>query len=172
MTKNLTNNSKLGFSLIELLMYIGIFSMLIVILFQLLVSILDVQLESKGHSSIDQDGLFILSRLSYDIARSNSIASPSAGQSSQNVKITVNGTDFEYTNATSSMVLTNMSTGEQKQLNSVNSEVSNVTFTRRSDTEGKNFDTITASFTITGKPIVRGVRDSKSFRTTIGVRKP
>ena len=46
-----------GMTVIELLLYIGIFSILVVTLFELLSSILDVQLESQGSSGIDQDGL-------------------------------------------------------------------------------------------------------------------
>jgi hypothetical protein len=171
-TFHLQNSNKKGFGLIELLLYIGIFSMLIIILFQMLIAILDIQLESRGHSSVDQDGLYILGRLNYDVQRANTVASPVLGESSPSLTVTVNGNDLTYSLASSNMILTNSSSGSQSQLNSINTEISDLEFSRRSDTQGKNFDTITVSFTLTSKATIRGTRDEKEFRTTIGIRKP
>ena len=61
-----------GFTLIELLVYMGIFSILLVVLTEMLVSILNLQLDSTATSSVDQDNRFIQQRLTYDIQRAKS----------------------------------------------------------------------------------------------------
>src|SRR5260221_6706185 len=68
-----------GFTMVELLLYMGIFSILLVVLIQLFTSILSLHLEPQATSSVDQDGAAILSRLSYDIHKSASISSPTIG---------------------------------------------------------------------------------------------
>src|SRR5438094_795700 len=87
-----------GFTLIEFLMYIGIFSILLVALFQLFTTILDIQSESQATSSVDEDGKFILSRLSYDIQRTNAIVTPaSVGQQGSTLQLTIGGASYTYT---------------------------------------------------------------------------
>src|SRR5579859_4809889 len=56
-----------GVTLIELIIYMGIFSTLLMVLVQLFGSIVNVSLESQSNSSVSQDSRFILSRMSYDI---------------------------------------------------------------------------------------------------------
>src|SRR5258708_14824797 len=67
-----------GFTLVEMLIYMGIFSLMLIALTQIFTSIIDVQLESQSNGSVSQDGQYILSRLSYDISRAQDIATPSA----------------------------------------------------------------------------------------------
>ena len=59
--------------------------------------IIDVQLESKSISSIDQNGRYIMARLTHDMQSATSIASPSAaGQQSNSLKIVVNSINYTY----------------------------------------------------------------------------
>jgi hypothetical protein len=77
-----------------------------------------------------------------------------------------------YYTATSSLILRDAGSDTQGQLNSEGSEISNVSFIKRSDTQGKGYDTITAVFRVTSKAETRGVREFKDFKTSIGLRKP
>ncbi len=160
-----------GFSLLELLLYIGIFSMLLVTLFQLLTSIFDVQLESTGSSSVDQDGLFIMNRLTYDIQQATSIATPSAaGLTTSAFGFVAGGSTYKYSTSSGNLILANLTAGTADQLNSVNTTVSNPSFTLLTDTQGKNFETLTISFKVTATAVDRNSSKSKTFKTTIGVR--
>src|SRR5438067_4427716 len=91
------NFNQKGFTLIEFLMYMGIFSILIVSLFQILTSVLDIQAESQATSSVDEDGKFILSRLAYDIQRASAVAVPvSRGAQGNTLQLTIGGVSYTY----------------------------------------------------------------------------
>ena len=58
-----------GFTLMELLLSMGILMILIGVLTTLFGQIIDVQLESKAVSSVDQNGRFIMARLTHFITK-------------------------------------------------------------------------------------------------------
>src|SRR3990167_8355868 len=58
-----------GFSILEIVMYMGILSVLLFIFTDIFVSMLDVRSESLANSSVVQDARFMLSRFSYDIKK-------------------------------------------------------------------------------------------------------
>jgi len=66
-----------GFTMIELILYMGLFSILLFVLLQIFASILSVHLESQATSSVDQEANLILSRLTYDIHRAKTVDKPS-----------------------------------------------------------------------------------------------
>lgn len=162
--------SNKGFTLVEILLYIGIFSILIVVLFQLLSSIFDVQLESQSTSSVVRDGRFILNRFSYDIGQAKTIISPiSLGSQSASLQFSIGSTTYTYLLVNENLTLANSSLGTTDELNSINTAVSNLNFLRLSDTNGDN-DTVTISFILTSKIIKRGEASLQSFTTTMGTR--
>ncbi len=55
-----------GFTLIELILYMGLTVIFLGILTDLFVSTLDLKTEAEATSAVEQDGRFILSRLMYD----------------------------------------------------------------------------------------------------------
>lgn len=159
-----------GFTLVETLLYIGIFSILIVVLFQLLSSIFDVQLESQSTSSVAQDSRFILNRFSYDIGQADTIVSPiSLGSQSDSLQFSKESTTYTYSLVNGNLILANSSLGISDELNSTNTTVSNLNFLRLSDTNGNN-DTVSISFTLTSKIIKRGGASSENFTITMGTR--
>ncbi len=89
-------NLQKGFTIIELLLYMGIFSILLVVLMSLFTSILSVHTESQATSSIDQDGTFALARLAYDIHRSSAITLPALGASGSTLTLTISGVNDTY----------------------------------------------------------------------------
>ena len=160
-----------GFTLVELLLYMGIFSILLVALFQLFTSIIDTQIESQSSSSVFLDGQYILNRSRYDIQRAKSIITPSSqGEQGTTTKLSIENTTYTYSLVDGNLALTNDVASTTGQLNSADTTVSNLNFTRLSDTQAKNTDTLTISFRLTSNIIRRGGPNAKNFKTTIGIR--
>lgn len=165
--KGLYVTRKNGFTLIELVLFMGIVTILLVVLTQIFGSVLDVQKESAAFSSVQQDGTVILNRLMYDITRADSVITPSSlGQKTTNLQFSAGGINYTYAILNGNLVLTdNIGTD---QLNSYDSTVSNVSFLRLGNVGGKN--TIQIAFTLTSRvQQAKGV-EVRNFQTTIGLR--
>jgi prepilin-type N-terminal cleavage/methylation domain-containing protein len=155
-------NSHKGFTMVELLLYMGIFSILLVVLMQLFTSILDVHLESQATSSVDQDGNYILARLTYDIHNASAITSPALGVSSSTLQLTGGPT---YSLNTGKLLLNNAD-----PLNSINTTIPSITFKTLGNGGAGNKSTVQIIMTVQSKTIRRGGVNQKIFQTTIGVR--
>src|SRR4030043_150732 len=95
--KNLKLKFQKGFTLVEILLYMGLLAILLVVLTEILVSILAVKTESEATSSVEQDSRFILSRMAYDISCATEINTPpQIGQTRSNLRMTVGGVLYEY----------------------------------------------------------------------------
>ena len=158
-----------GFTLIELVIYMGIFCLLMVVMLQLLTAIFDVQLESQSTSAVSQDGRFILNRLTYDINNSINVISPTIGNQGTSLVISDGNVTYTYQLLNGNLTLTNNITGTKDQLNSVNTSLSNLNFLTLSDTSAQN-KTVTMSFTINSKVIRREGINTENFRITLGTR--
>jgi len=159
-----------GFTLIETLLYMGIFSILIIVLFTLLTSIFDVQLESQSTAAVASDGRFILNRFAYDIRKAESFTSPaSIGGQGPILEFQTGGMTYSYTISNGNLILTNSTLGTADQLNSYNTTLSDVNFLRLSDTNSEH-DTISFSFTLESKTQKRGGAAEQNFKTTVGKR--
>lgn len=167
--KNTKLGSK-GFTLIELIIFMGVFSVLMLALFQLFTAIFDVQLESTSTSVIAQDGRYILNKLTYDIENATSVVAPNAGSQSATLKITDGMTTYTYSLDSGNLVLNNSALGTTDQLNSVNSTITSLNFLRLSDTKGQNTNTITITFTLNSKTVKRSGAVSDTFNFTVGTR--
>jgi len=160
-----------GFTLVELLLYIGIFSILVVSLFQLFTSIIDTQAESQSSSSVFLDGQYILNRFKYDMQRAKSIITPSSsGKQGITAKVSIDNGTYTYSLVDGNLTLTNDVALTTGQLNSADTTVSNLNFARLSDTQGKNTDTLTISLRLTSNIIKRGGPNTENFKTTVGIR--
>src|SRR6266568_6925831 len=86
-----------GSTLIEMLLYMGIFAILLVVLTQIFSAIIDVQLESESTSVVSQDAKFLLARLNYDIQQSQNVLIPSSlGSQASTLQITSASTNYTY----------------------------------------------------------------------------
>ncbi|MBI2034423.1 MAG: prepilin-type N-terminal cleavage/methylation domain-containing protein [Candidatus Levybacteria bacterium] len=155
-----------GFTLIELLISMGLMSVILTILTSLFVSVIEAQLESQATSSVDQDGRFILTRLSYDIHRANSIVIPATlGGQGETLQFISSGITYTYTLNGSILNLTD-NTGTEI-VNSPRTTVTNVSFRRLGNTlSGKN--TIEIQFTVTST--VTRPQETRTYKTTVGIR--
>ncbi len=141
---------------------------LISILTTLFGQILDVQLESKASSSVDQNGRFILSRLIHDMQSASSITTPATpGTQSDTLQITVNSINYIYSlDSNGNLLLTN--NNGSGQLNSSDAGVSGLTFTRIGN--GDINDTVRVGFTVTSRTKQTKGFEQKSFQTTLGLQ--
>lgn len=179
-----TRKNERGITLIELIIYMGIFSTLLMVLVQLFGAIVNVNLESQANSAVSQDGRFILSRMSYDLRRAVATSFTKTDGSAFNygtsnqvtgIKfVTIDGTTYKYWLSGGNLMLDNLSAvpTTSDQLNSYGTTVTNLTFTRFESTAAispKN--TIIVSFTLTSTTVESGNRTKVgNFQTTIGTR--
>jgi type II secretory pathway pseudopilin PulG len=164
-----------GFTIIELLLYMGIFSMLLLVLMQIFTSILSVHAESQATSQVDQDGTYILTRLSNDIHKASTVVEPTLGSTClptcpTTMRITGSG-GFDETITQSGNDLTLNGT----PLNSADTTVT-VTFLTLGNVlsptpPGGAKNSVQIQLTVTSKTVQPGGKQQKkSFQTTIQTR--
>jgi len=157
-----------GMTLVELVLYMGILALLITVLSSIFSAIVDVQLNSTSLSSVDQDGNYLLAKFTHDVASSSAILIPaSPGNQTSTLQLTINSINYTYSlNSSGNLQLVNNSTSETNVLNSYNTSVSGLTFTRIGN--GGSNDTVQMSYTITSRTKERAGYETKSFTTTLG----
>jgi type II secretory pathway pseudopilin PulG len=158
-------NYNKGFTLVELVVYMGIMSILVGVLGSVFAAIVDVQLESEATASVDQDGRYILSKLLYDMKSASLLTTPSgAGSTSSTLQITVNAIPYIYSldGSGNLQVVNHYGTNV---LNSYDSQISGLSF-QRIGTGGSN-DTVRVNFTVTSRTLRNTGPESRSFQTTL-----
>lgn len=154
-----------GFTLIELVLYMGMMSILVGVLGMIFATIVDVQLESEAASSVDQDGRYILSKLLYDTKSATTIVEPSdPGETSSTLQMNINGVGYTYSvNAGGNLQVVN--NYGSNTLNGFDSQVSNVSFQRIGN--GSGSDTLRFNFTVTSRTQRPSGPESRDFQTTL-----
>lgn len=156
-----------GFTMVEMLMYMGLLSLLLVVMVDLFASSLDVQLESQAVSGVDQDAKFILGRLAYDIRRADTIVLPILGStSSGTLTLIADGSQYSY--STQSAALVYSTSNETNYLNSFETTAENVLFQRLGNNGGKNAIKIT--LTIKSKTERSSGQETRKIETTVVTR--
>jgi hypothetical protein len=168
--KSVSWRTQKGVTLVELLLYMGIFTILLTTLTSIFVSALDVQSESQATSSVEQDGNYILARLSYDIHRAQSIAIPATnGTTGNSFRIVIGGINYTYSvDGNDNLILTE-NTGTYN-LNNYNSEVSNFSVRRLGNTGGVE-DALEISFTVTSRVRRTSGIETRDFHTNLSLRR-
>ena len=169
-SKLANRKGKRGSTLIELLLYIGIFSILTAVLFQFFGTIIDTQLESQSTSSVLLDGQYALNRFNYDIKQTDSIIAPTLGEQSSTLQLSINSIIYTYTLTDGNITVASSGAQTIDQLNGVNTNASGLSFTHLGDTQGGNVETITISFTLTSDIANRGNLETRNYKSTFGIR--
>lgn len=163
------NIQEKGMTLIELTIYTGLLLLLLSVLSSIFSAIVDVQLDSNSTSAVDQDGTYILAKMNHDVASSSAMLLPATpGSQSATMQLTVNSINYTYSiNSNNNLQILNGSTSQSDVLNSYNTSVSGLSFTRIGN--GGNSDTVEVSFTVKSRILERSnTYESKSFQTTLG----
>lgn len=173
------NNSKLklnikkkSFTIIELLIFMGILSIILYVLTDIFVSSLKVKTQSESQASLQQDSRYILAKLMYDINRATAINNPSLGQESDTLEIIINSNIYTYTINNGNLLLTN-DLGSNI-LNGYNTQLSNLRFlhlgTQPTDEKPFPKDNVLINFSLESKALINSRQETLSFQTTVGLR--
>lgn len=144
---------KKGFTLIEFLVYMGLMSLFLIVLSNILSTSLETFTQSNQATLVDADSRYILNRLAYDVGHAATITTPATvGQTTNSLVLDV-GT---YTNSGGNLLL------GIDRLNGFDSTIANFSVTRIGNGTGK--DTVKISFDITSGS------KTQTLSTTLGLR--
>jgi type II secretory pathway pseudopilin PulG len=156
-----------GFTLVELIIYMGLLTILMTILTRLFTATIDVQLSGQASGAVEEDSRYIYSRLAYDLMRADSIVTPaSPGSSSDSLTIMLGSVFNTYSVSSTNLMLTNDQGAST--LNSYGTSITNVTFTQLGPVTGKK--SIQVKYTITSTIQSSSGPDTRSMETTITQR--
>lgn len=165
--KSINKKQNSGFTLVELIIYMGLLTMLILIFTQIFTSILDNQLSSESNSQVAEDGRYIYSRFIYDVNRAQAITLPAnLGDTSSSLILTIDGQTYTYASDSGNLIITEP-TGSNA-LNGFGTRISDLQFTRIGNVNGKH--TVKINFTIVSNISLHGTSELKVFQTTAGLR--
>lgn len=161
--------------MIELAIYGGLLGILLVMLSEFFVSLLNVQVVSNADTSIDQDGKYIMARMSYDVKRAKAILSPSLGQTAATMSATItdSGTDYTYRYAlTNTNLFLTVGAGAPVQLNSDGTKVTNfsVSHIGNSGQISGAKDTLQISFVLQAVATASSGLNHAQYQTTVSLR--
>lgn len=154
-----------GFTIIELLVYIGLTSILIALMSQIFLATLGVRIESQSTTNVQQDARFILSRVAHDVRRASSITAPSIGQTGSTLTLVINeqGADETYTYSIQGTDLLLTVGSDSDPVNSNGTKIESLAFERIGET-------VEVVMTLVGNEQVTPGQQELSVRTTVGRR--
>lgn len=156
-----------GFTLIELIIVMGVTTILLVMMTDVFASLAKVRTESEATSAVAQDGRFILARLEYDILRASSVTTPAAlGASSGTLVLVIGGVSNAYSvSGTDFQLVNNLGTNN---LNGSETNISAFSAQKIGNSGGK--ETIKLSIVVTSKAVQSSGSETKTYTTTVGRR--
>lgn len=93
---HIRHNQK-GLTLVELLIYFGLFSILLVVINSIFISTLQVQTQQSSRSALQQEAEYVLAKLHYDLYNADSITMPAnSGDVSEILTIEQDGESKTY----------------------------------------------------------------------------
>lgn len=156
-----------GFTIAEMVIYLGILSVLLVVFINLFAVIVDRQLETEALSSTQYDATYLLSRFTYDFGRASAIDVPALpGSSSALLRLTIDGVVHEYSASSGALMLT--SEGVQNRLTGSETTINTPQFIRYG--AGTSHDVVQIIFDIESVSLQNGQTETVSFSTLLGVR--
>lgn len=156
-----------GFTLIELILFMAMFSVILIVLSNLFSAIVEKQLETQSVSAVENDSKFITTRMLYDISRADSITTPATlGAQSATLTLVISGTTYTYALSSGNLRLTEGA--QTNNLNTVGTTISALSFTRLGNGSGKH--AIQVGYTITSNTVLPSGPETKTINTVIGSR--
>ena len=157
-----------GFTIVELVIYMGLFSILLVVMTQMFISTLKVQLSAESTSNVEQDSRFILARMMYDIQNASDIVIPATlGAAPGNtLHIRVSGNDYTFTLSGADLILD--VNGTPNKLNGHDTRITNLSFQRLGNPGVDN--SIKIGFTVISLVNLSSGPELKNVNTVIGLR--
>lgn len=125
-----------GFTLVELLISMGIMTVLLTILSQVFGSIIAMRGKTEAVSALAQDSRYLVLRLAYDVSRSSSILVPAVGNNGSSLTLVIGGQNYVYTLSNGNLNLS-VAGGPAQVLNSAGTSLSSISFKRNTSLGGK-----------------------------------
>lgn len=152
-----------GFTIVEMLVYMGVSAFLLVSLSQIFALVGKLRLESQSSSTLQEDGTYLLSRLSYDIARSDSFTVPVENE----LRLVIGGNTYRYYVDSNRLKLSVTGLPGSDSVTAKDVNISDLKFLKLS---GVTYDNVHISFTLTSAVNQMSGHESRKFITTIGNR--
>ncbi len=152
--------------MIELILFMGLFSILIFVIADIFVASLNAKITGESTAYVVQDSRFILSKFANDLNNANSIVSPPLGNSSSTLDFILYGQPEEYRLNNNNLELVIGSNAYV--LNGQNTQLTSLTFQTIASQSAKT--TVRINFTIQSKELVDGTTQVINSETTIGLR--
>lgn len=163
--------SQKGTSLIEVILYIALFSVIIIVAVDLLMTSGSLKTESESQSGLQIDAALITSRLNYEIRSADVVTSPATiGQITTSLSITT-GSETHVFSLTGSNLLYQKTVGvtvTTANLNSNLTNVSNLTFQALGFSGGKLV--VKTNFTLTEAKATQQGNLSKNYEIIVTTR--
>lgn len=155
-----------GYTLVELLIYFGLVSLLFIQLTSLFLTVLDAKKDVHAVSAVQRDGQFIYSRLVYDINRAEQITEPAAlGATSSAIRLNISGVEHRYEVINNILTLTRNGVAIPLHSSTIASELR---ATRLGKVGGK--PTLQLQFRITSPIQENTESETELYQTTVGIR--
>ncbi len=156
-----------GVTIAELVVYMGILSIVLLLFVQLFALIVNKQLETESVSSVQQDSNYLLLKFNHDFQQMDSITLPSQpGQTSLVLKCATNMLETQYLVENQRLIAS--TSGTKIQLNGYDTIVSNPLFIRLGN--GSSNDVVRITFDITSKAKKQSGSEYYQFNSTFGLR--
>ncbi len=160
-------NSSKAFTLVELLIFMAIFSVILVVLTSLFAAIVQQQLETQGMSAVETDATYLLGRLQYDFDRADDIVLPEiSGDTSDSLTLVIGGLDYTYSLTGTTLEMTTPS--GTVSLTSPRTQVSDVSFHRAGNDSG--VPTIQVLITISSTAVNSTGSETRTIDTSFATR--
>ena len=156
-----------GFSLVELIIYVGLSLVILTVITSLFISVLESQTRSQIGSVLEQDGKYIISKLSYEITQADDLVIPAnLSQQSSQLQLTSSGQTVSFSLSGQTLSLSkNLNT---YKLHSPEIEVSSFQVTRLGNVDGQQ--ALTINLTLTSLNQTAGGPSTKDYQTTVSLR--
>ncbi len=151
-----------GLTIIETLLYMGLFAILLTVFTQVFVSMLETQLASESFSYISGDSKFIEQKITNLLRESDSIVSPTVGNSSGTLQVVANSITYTVSISDTNLVL-NDGTGSYN-INSENTTIDSFTATNSGD------EILEVGIQVTSNVIKEGVQDESEINIVHNIR--
>lgn len=156
-----------GLTLIELIIYMGLFSMFVTVLVQLFASSIETRLDAEGTSNANLDANYLLLHFEDVIHNATDITDPTLYGTPQNsLSITVDGDEYEYSLQDGNIIQT--VDGTSTQVNSWGTTITNLSFERMRNSAG--LDSVRISATVESVARNHNGPEIRTLQTTVGMR--
>jgi|SRR3990172_1600740 len=163
--------SQKGTSLIEVILYIALFSIIIIVVVDLLITSGSLKTESESQSALLIDAGFITSRLNYEIRNLDTITTPVLSGPTTNSLVLTNGTETHTISLSGNNMLYQKTIGlatTSANLNTSLTSVSLLTFQPLGNSGGKL--SIKINFVLTEVKASQQGNQSKSYEMVVTTR--